>query len=185
MLLELIAVTIAPGIDLRRVGPLSGMEASSTRSDVATSLDSTWPNIEGVGRELLRTRQERRGRRGANGGQSELGVQRLREKAPEEVLTRAKRTFKQGAWLLRLFADNEGRHGRRGRIVGKQSAAPGIQTCGGAMSWTWGRPLTSSFSRPSSARLWLSWLSSPWVLLQRVEALTSGREIGTESGIKP
>ena len=101
MLLELIAVTIAAGIDLRRVGPMSGMESrqslGQTLCDLA-GLDMTkyWkPSVESYF-EHVRKDAVVEALIEVNPKLDRAAL----EKAPKkEVLTRAKRTFKQSPWL--------------------------------------------------------------------------------------
>jgi len=101
MLLELIAVTIAAGIDLRRVGPLSGMEARQ-------ALDQTLCNLAGLDmtkywKASVESYFEHVRKDAVVEALMEVNPKLERaalEKAPKkEVLTRAKRTFKQNAWL--------------------------------------------------------------------------------------
>lgn len=101
MLLELIAVTIASGIDLRRVGPLSGMEARH-------ALGQTLCNLAGLDmtkywKASVESYFEHVRKDAVVEALVEVDPKLDRaalEKAPKkEVLTRAKRTFKQSAWL--------------------------------------------------------------------------------------
>ncbi|MGE0531901.1 MAG: ParB/RepB/Spo0J family partition protein [Hyphomonadaceae bacterium] len=101
MLLELIAVTIAAGIDLRRVGPLSGVEArhalGQTLCDRA-GLDMTkyWKASVESYFEHVRKDAVVEALMEANPKLDRAAL----EKAPKkELLTRAKRAFKQGPWL--------------------------------------------------------------------------------------
>jgi ParB family chromosome partitioning protein len=101
ILLELIAVTIACGIDLRRVGPLAGMEArqalGQTLCDQAgldmtkywkASVDSYFEHVrkDAIVEALIEVspRLDRAG---------------IEKASKKEVLTRAKRAFRQTAWL--------------------------------------------------------------------------------------
>jgi ParB family chromosome partitioning protein len=101
ILLELIAVTIAYGIDLRRVGPLSGMEARQALGQTLcerAGLDMTkyWrPTIDGYF-EHVRKDAVIEALMEVNPKLDRAAL----EKAPKkEVLTRARRTFKQSTWL--------------------------------------------------------------------------------------
>lgn len=101
MLLELIAVTIASGIDLRRVGPLSAMEARQALGQTLcnlTGLDMTkyWKASVESYFEHVRKDAVAEALVEVNPKLDRAAL----EKAPKkEVLTRAKRTFKQSLWL--------------------------------------------------------------------------------------
>ena len=101
LLLELIAVTIASGIDLRRVGPLSGMQARQGLGQLLcdrVGLDMTkyWKASVDSYFEHLRKDAVVEALMEVNPKLDRAAL----EKAPKsEVLTRAKRTFKQSNWL--------------------------------------------------------------------------------------
>jgi ParB family chromosome partitioning protein len=101
MLHELIAVTIASGIDLRRAGPLSGMEARQTLGQTLcdrAGLDMTkyWKASTESYFEHIRKDAVIDALMDVNPKLDRAAL----DKAPKkEVLARAKRTFKQSAWL--------------------------------------------------------------------------------------
>jgi ParB family chromosome partitioning protein len=101
LLLELIAVATASGIDLRRNGPLSGMEARQALGQSlcdAAGLDMTRYWTASIDSYFAHIRKD-------------ATIDALMEVAPkleravlakaskQEVLVRAKRSFKKGAWL--------------------------------------------------------------------------------------
>jgi ParB family chromosome partitioning protein len=101
MLLELMAVTIASSVDLRRVGPLSGMEARQTLGQ--TLCDRAGLDMTRYWKASVDNYFEHVRKGAAIDALMEVNPKLDRaalEKAPKkEVLTRAKRTFKQSAWL--------------------------------------------------------------------------------------
>lgn len=101
MLHELIAVTIASGIDLRRAGPLSGMEARQTLGQTLcdrAGLDMTkyWKASTESYFEHIRKDAVIDALMDVN---PKLDRAALNKAPKKEVLARAKRTFKQSAWL--------------------------------------------------------------------------------------